>query len=67
MPDTQTCWSSSTPDGWISVGEQDFPLVREVQTKHGQRDELGMETRFSAYWEPAVHHFQNIVVDRLMA
>jgi choline monooxygenase len=54
-------------DGWVAVGEQDFPLVREVQTKHAQRDELGMETRFSAYWEPAVHHFQNIVVDRLMA
>jgi choline monooxygenase len=54
-------------EGWISVGEQDFPLVREVQTKHGQRDELGMPTRFSAYWESAVHHFQNIVVDRLSA
>ena len=54
-------------DGWISVGEQDFPLVREVQSKHAQRDELGMPTRFSAYWEPAVHHFQNIVVDRLSA
>ena len=54
-------------EGWISVGEQDFPLVREVQSKHGQRDELDMPTRFSSYWEPAVHHFQNIVVDRLSA
>lgn len=54
-------------DGWIGVGEQDFPVVREVQTKHAQRDELGMPTRFSAYWEPAVHHFQNIVIDRLSA
>jgi len=54
-------------DGWVAVGEQDFPMVREVQTKHAQRDELGLETRFSAYWESAVHHFQNIVVDRLSA
>ena len=54
-------------DGWITVGEQDFPMVREVQTKHAQRDELGMPTRFSAYWESAVYHFQNIVVDRLKA
>ena len=54
-------------DAWIKVGEQDFPMVREVQTKHAQRDELGMETRFSAYWESAVHHFQNLVVDRLQA
>lgn len=53
--------------GWIAVGEQDFPMVREVQTKHAQRDELGMPTRFSAYWESAVHHFQNLVVDRLQA
>ncbi|MBT6202936.1 MAG: aromatic ring-hydroxylating dioxygenase subunit alpha [Rhodospirillaceae bacterium] len=54
-------------DIWIEVGEQDFPMVREVQTKHAQRDELGMPTRFSAYWESAVHHFQNLVVDRLSA
>jgi len=54
-------------DSWVTVGEQDFPMVREVQTKHAQRDELGMPTRFSAYWESAVHHFQNLVVDRLSA
>ena len=53
--------------GWIDVAEQDFPLVREVQTKHAQRDELAMATRFSPYWESAVHHFQNLVVDRLQA
>ena len=54
-------------DAWVALGEQDFPLVREVQSKQAQRDELGLETRFSAYWESAVHHFQNVVVDRLTA
>jgi len=53
--------------GWVGVGEQDFPLVADVQTRHGQRDELGLPTRFSAYWESAVHGFQNIVVERLSA
>ena len=54
-------------EGWIAIAEQDIPMVKAVQTKHAQRDELGMPTRFSPYWESAVHHFQNLVIDRLQA
>jgi len=54
-------------DGWMAIAAQDIPMVKAVQIKHAQRDELGMPTRFSPYWESAVHHFQNLVIDRLQA
>ncbi len=53
--------------GWMSVGEQDVDLSRALQHQHSQRNEIQMPTRFSPHWEPAVHHFQKMVVDHLLS
>jgi len=52
---------------WASVGDQDLDLARELQHKHRLRNETDIPTRFSPHWEPAVHHFQKMVVSHLIA
>ena len=53
--------------GWQTVGAQDLDLAKALQHQHGLRDEVDIPTRFSPYWEPAVHHFQKMVVDHMLA
>jgi choline monooxygenase len=53
-------------ESWSSVAMQDTPIANTLQRMHGQRSELGLATRFSPYWEGAVHHFQKMVVRRLV-
>ena len=50
---------------WAEIGRQDAQYIAEVHNMSRIRAELSMETRFSPYWEPAVHHFQKLVVDEL--
>lgn len=52
-------------DVWVHVGGQDQPLAAALQASHRQRDEIGLPTRFSPYWEAAVHHFHQMVARRL--
>jgi choline monooxygenase len=51
--------------GWTAVGAQDKPLVAQVHKQQELRADIGMETRFSPYWEGGVHRFQQMVVERL--
>ena len=63
-------WASSRQAvcaSWQSVGEQDLDLARALQQQHGLRAEIDMPTRFSPHWEPAVHHFQQMLVDHLLS
>ena len=52
-------------EGWIKVGDQDRPLVAQVQKQQALRADIDMETRFSPYWESGVQRFQQMVVERL--
>ena len=45
---------------WKTVGDQDVDLVRNVQAMARVRDEAGIQTRFSPYWEQSVHNFQRV-------
>ena len=47
---------------WDGVTDQDADYSAEVQHLSGLRDELGIDTRFSPHWEPAVRAFQQYVV-----
>ena len=44
------------------VFRQDDDAVRTVHDRARLRDEIGMRTRFSPFWETAVHQFQKDVV-----
>ena len=44
------------------VFSQDVPVVKRVQQRASGRDELDIRTRFSPFWETAVHQFQKLVV-----
>ena len=48
---------------WHEVIHQDVPFVEAVQAAARCRDAAGIATRFSPYWEAAVHGFQRMVVD----
>ncbi len=50
--------------GWRTVGEQDADYVDEVHNLSKIRQDLGIGIRLSPFWEPAVHHFQKMVVER---
>ena len=52
-------------DGWARVTTEDDPLVRYVDANKEARDLAGINMRFSAFWETAVHHFQKMVVEAL--
>ena len=47
------------------VFTQDAPVVAAVQTRAARRDELGLRTCFSPFWETAVLQFQRDVVGAL--
>lgn len=49
-------------DIWDGVTDQDAGYSSAVQRLSGLRDELGIDTRFSPHWEPAVRAFQQYVV-----
>ncbi len=51
-------------DIWLGVTLEDSDYSVGVQTLSGQRQELGLETRFSPYWEEAVQHFQQRIARR---
>jgi choline monooxygenase len=52
---------------WIDmvkrVFEQDAPIVRAVHERAATRDEIGISTRFSPFWESAVQRFQQRVCE----
>ncbi|MCJ2182880.1 aromatic ring-hydroxylating dioxygenase subunit alpha [Novosphingobium sp. 1949] len=50
-------------DMWLSVVPQDFPFVEGTQATLRARDAAGIRTRFSPYWEVAVHEFQKMVIE----
>jgi len=50
---------------WESISAQDTPIAIRVQALQHQRDEAGIDARFSAYWERAVHHFQQMTARRM--
>ena len=52
-------------DIWDGVTEEDGSYSTGVQKMSGLREELGIETRFSPHWEPAVRAFQQYVVRAL--
>ena len=52
-------------DSMQEVFEQDAPVAKAVQDRAARRDELGLRTRFSPYWETAVLQFQRDVVAAL--
>lgn len=51
-------------DAWLTISEQDAEYVAEIHHMSHTRDALAMGTRFSPFWEPAVHHFQKMVARR---
>ncbi|GAA4330229.1 hypothetical protein GCM10023144_17720 [Pigmentiphaga soli] len=51
-------------DIWEQVTSEDAAYSMGVQSLSAQRQEIGMSTRFSPYWEDAVHHFQQIIARR---
>jgi len=53
--------------GWATVGEQDLDLVETMQHQQSLREQVDMPTRFSPHWEPAVHHFQKMIVEQIRA
>ena len=46
---------------------QDEAVIATVQHGAGVRDELGIRTRFSPFWEGPLHDFQKLVVDSVRA
>ncbi len=48
---------------WAKVAIEDDKFVRNVDANKHVRDALGIDMRFSPYWEGAVHHFQKMVVE----
>ncbi|MFO0996202.1 MAG: aromatic ring-hydroxylating dioxygenase subunit alpha [Alphaproteobacteria bacterium] len=50
-------------DGWAHIAGEDTRFVRGVQMNLAARDAAGIATRFSPYWETAIHAFQAMVVD----
>lgn len=46
---------------WYEILQQDIPFLAEIQKMCRVRDELGMPTRFSPYWEVGLHMFQKYV------
>lgn len=51
--------------GWITIGDQDKPIVEEVHRNHKTRARAGIDTVFSPFWEGAVQHFQKTVASYL--
>jgi choline monooxygenase len=56
---------SQVIQGWITIGDQDKPIVEEVHRNHKARQRAGIDTVFSPYWEGAVQHFQKIIAGYL--
>jgi hypothetical protein len=52
--------------GWITIGDQDKPLVEQVHRNHRTRGRTGIDTVFSPFWEGAVQHFQKTVASYLV-
>jgi len=52
-------------DNLTFVAEQDIPFNHGVQSNLATRDRLDFPTRFSPFWEGAIHHFQKMVVETL--
>ncbi|MCJ2179987.1 aromatic ring-hydroxylating oxygenase subunit alpha [Novosphingobium album (ex Hu et al. 2023)] len=48
---------------WLDVVPQDFPFVEGTQATIMARDAAGIRTRFSPYWEVAVHEFQKMIIE----
>jgi choline monooxygenase len=50
-------------EAWKVVFAQDVDFVRATQANHSLRDEVGLDTRFSPYWEGNLRQFQRMVVE----
>jgi choline monooxygenase len=53
-------------DLWDIVVAQDKPFWEGAQQTAEVRDQAGIQTRFSPYWEVSVHGFQKAVADKLI-
>ncbi len=51
-------------DIWEGVTREDADYSAGVQRLSVQRDEIGVQTRFSPHWEEAVHMFQRRIAQR---
>lgn len=52
---------------WRNISEQDASYVEEVHNMSHVREALNLGTRFSPFWETAVHHFQVMIAQRTQA
>ncbi|MBV9858611.1 MAG: aromatic ring-hydroxylating dioxygenase subunit alpha [Alphaproteobacteria bacterium] len=53
-------------DTWDDITNEDGKYSGAVQELASLRDEIGLDTRFSPYWEPAVRAFQQQILRRTM-
>lgn len=49
---------------WYEILLQDIPFLADLQRMSKVRDDAGLSTRFSPYWEVGLHMFQRYVVRR---
>ncbi|WP_407713769.1 aromatic ring-hydroxylating oxygenase subunit alpha [Comamonas testosteroni] len=49
---------------WEGITAEDADYSQGVQSLSAQRDEVGVSTRFSPYWESAVHKFQQRIATK---
>lgn len=58
-------WRVRRRDNLMAIVRQDDAFVERVQHAARVRDAVGLQTRFSPYWEGAVLHFQRMVLATL--
>lgn len=58
-------WRDRRRENLIRLVQQDDAYVERVHHATGMRDAIGLQTRFSPYWEGAVLHFQRMVLATL--
>jgi len=52
---------------WKSIFDESGRIWAEIQALQRQREELGLATRFSLYFERCLHLFQLYIAERLIA
>jgi hypothetical protein len=57
----------SRAEFFTKVIEEDIEVMESVQAMAPLRETLGLQTRFSAYWEQSLHAFQRYYARRMGA
>jgi len=52
---------------WQLVFKQDIPFVEQVHENYKLRDHIGIDTRFSPFWESNIQRFQQCVARLMLA